>query len=30
MPGAPIDFWFEFNSPYGYIGATLIDRLAAK
>ena len=30
MPGAPIDFWFEFNSPYGYIGATLIDKLAAR
>ena len=26
----PIEFYFDFNSPYGYIGAHLIDDLAAR
>jgi 2-hydroxychromene-2-carboxylate isomerase len=29
MP-APIDFYFDFSSPYGYIASTQIDALAAK
>jgi 2-hydroxychromene-2-carboxylate isomerase len=29
MP-APIDFYFDFSSPYGYLGAELIEALAAK
>ena len=29
MP-APIDFYFDFSSPYGYIAAQKIDALAAK
>ena len=29
MP-APIGFWFDFSSPYGYIAAELIDALAAR
>jgi 2-hydroxychromene-2-carboxylate isomerase len=29
MP-APIDFYFDFSSPYGYIAAEKIDALAAK
>lgn len=28
MP-APIDFYFDFTSPYGYLGSTRIDALAA-
>jgi 2-hydroxychromene-2-carboxylate isomerase len=27
---APIEFYFDFISPYGYLGSTQIDRLAAK
>jgi len=27
---APIDFYFDFSSPYGYFAATRIDELAAK
>lgn len=27
---APIDFWFDFSSPYSYIASELIDDLAAK
>jgi 2-hydroxychromene-2-carboxylate isomerase len=27
---APIDFYFDFSSPYGYIAAHRIDALAAK
>jgi 2-hydroxychromene-2-carboxylate isomerase len=27
---APIDFYFDFSSPYGYLGAQRIDALAAK
>ncbi|MBO6782370.1 MAG: 2-hydroxychromene-2-carboxylate isomerase [Alphaproteobacteria bacterium] len=30
MPDAPIEFFFDFNSPYGYIAAHKIDDLAAK
>jgi 2-hydroxychromene-2-carboxylate isomerase len=26
----PIDFWFDFSSPYSYIASELIDPLAAK
>ena len=29
MP-APIDFYFDFSSPYGYLAATRIEALAAK
>ena len=27
---APIDFYFDFSSPYGYIGSERIEALAAK
>ena len=27
---APIDFYFDFSSPYGYLGAQQIDALAAR
>jgi 2-hydroxychromene-2-carboxylate isomerase len=27
---APLDFYFDFSSPYGYFGAMQIDALAAK
>jgi len=27
---APIDFWFDFSSPYGYLMAEKIDAVAAK
>lgn len=27
---APIDFWFDFTSPYSYLAAEQIDALAAK
>jgi 2-hydroxychromene-2-carboxylate isomerase len=30
MAGAPLDFYYDFNSPYGYIGAHRITDLAAK
>ena len=26
----PIDFYFDFSSPYGYFASTQIDALAAK
>ena len=29
MP-APIDFYFDFSSPYGYIASTKIDAIAAR
>jgi 2-hydroxychromene-2-carboxylate isomerase len=29
LPG-PIEFWFEFASPYGYLASTRIDKLAEK
>jgi len=28
--GAPIDFYFDFSSPYGYLAAQKIEALAAK
>ncbi len=28
--GAPIDFWFEFSSPYGYIASQLVDGLEQR
>lgn len=27
---APIDFYFDFGSPYGYVASTQIDTIAAK
>ena len=30
MTAPPIDFYFEFASPYGYMAATRIDAVAAK
>src|SRR5262245_22732476 len=30
MPGAPIEFYFDFSSPYGYLGAQRIDAIAAE
>jgi 2-hydroxychromene-2-carboxylate isomerase len=27
---APVDFYFDFSSPYGYLASTRIDALAAK
>jgi 2-hydroxychromene-2-carboxylate isomerase len=27
---APLDFWFDFASPYGYLASTRIDDLAAR
>lgn len=30
MPAAPIEFWFEFSSPYAYFAALRIDALAAR
>jgi 2-hydroxychromene-2-carboxylate isomerase len=27
---APIDFYFDFSSPYGYLAATQIDTIAAR
>ena len=27
---APIEFYFDFSSPYGYLGAQRIDRIAAE
>jgi 2-hydroxychromene-2-carboxylate isomerase len=29
MP-APIEFWFDFSSPYGYVASQLIDGVAAR
>ena len=26
----PIDFYFDFSSPYGYLASTEIDALAAR
>lgn len=28
--GAPIEFWFDFSSPYGFLASTKIDTLAAR
>ena len=30
MAGRPIDFYFDFSSPYGYFASCKIDALAAK
>jgi 2-hydroxychromene-2-carboxylate isomerase len=30
MPGAPIEFYFDFSSPYGYLGARRIETVAAE
>lgn len=30
MNGAPIEFYFDFSSPYGYLGAQRIDAIAAE
>ena len=30
MAAPPIEFWFDFSSPYGYLAATQIDGLAAR
>jgi 2-hydroxychromene-2-carboxylate isomerase len=30
MAGAPIDFYFDFSSPYGYLASEVIDTVAAK
>jgi 2-hydroxychromene-2-carboxylate isomerase len=30
MTDAPIDFYFDFSSPYGYFAANRIDELASK
>jgi 2-hydroxychromene-2-carboxylate isomerase len=30
MSGAPIQFYFDFVSPYAYFGATQIERIAAR
>jgi len=27
---APLDFWFDFSSPYGYLLSARIDALAAR
>ncbi|MEW5848777.1 MAG: 2-hydroxychromene-2-carboxylate isomerase [Myxococcota bacterium] len=30
MGGAPLDFYFDFSSPYGYLASHRIDELAAR
>jgi 2-hydroxychromene-2-carboxylate isomerase len=30
MSGSPVQFYFDFSSPYGYLAAEKIDALAAK
>jgi 2-hydroxychromene-2-carboxylate isomerase len=30
MPAAPIDFYFDFSSPYGYFAATRVEAMAQK
>ena len=27
---APLAFWFDFSSPYGYLAAQRIEKLAAR
>ncbi|MEZ5667027.1 MAG: 2-hydroxychromene-2-carboxylate isomerase [Alphaproteobacteria bacterium] len=29
LPATPIEFWFDFSSPYGYLAAQRIDDVAA-
>jgi 2-hydroxychromene-2-carboxylate isomerase len=30
MSSAPIEFYFDFSSPYGYLASTQIDKLASR
>lgn len=30
MSDAPLEFYFDFNSPYGYVGAHMIDNIAER
>jgi 2-hydroxychromene-2-carboxylate isomerase len=30
MPGAPIEFYFDFSSPYGYLASERIDAIGAE
>ena len=30
MPGAPIEFYFDFSSPYGYLASERIENVAAE
>ncbi|MCK9510096.1 MAG: 2-hydroxychromene-2-carboxylate isomerase [Pigmentiphaga sp.] len=30
MPPEPVDFWFDFISPFGYLASLRIDELAAR
>ena len=30
MANSPVEFFFDFNSPYGYIAAHNIDDIAAR
>jgi 2-hydroxychromene-2-carboxylate isomerase len=30
MAGAPIEFYFDFSSPYGYLGAQRVETVAAE
>ena len=30
MSAAPVDFYFEFSSPYGYIASQLVDDLEKR
>jgi 2-hydroxychromene-2-carboxylate isomerase len=27
---APLEFWFDFSSPYGYLAAQRVEALAAR
>jgi 2-hydroxychromene-2-carboxylate isomerase len=29
-PGAPVEFWFEFSSPYGYIASSLVPEFERR
>jgi 2-hydroxychromene-2-carboxylate isomerase len=30
MPGTPVDYWFDFSSPYSYVAGEWIDAAAAR
>jgi 2-hydroxychromene-2-carboxylate isomerase len=30
FPQSPIEFWFDFSSPYSYIASEWIEALAAR
>lgn len=30
MPGAPIEFYFDFSSPYGYLASERVDAIGAE